>query len=116
MALLYFAAGVNHFINPEFYLPVMPEWMPVKMFLIYVSGFAELLLGILLVFNHTQKFAAQLILVMLVIFLFLIHIPQTIDFYKTGNKDFVFSLIRIAVQFLLIAWAWIYTKGKFKTD
>ncbi|MCY7360840.1 MAG: hypothetical protein LH629_02050, partial [Ignavibacteria bacterium] len=43
-------------------------------------------------------------------------LPQTNEFYKTGNKDFVFSLIRIAVQFLLIAWAWIYTKGKFKTD
>jgi uncharacterized membrane protein len=38
MSLLYIAAGVNHFINPGFYLKIMPSYLPFPVELVYLSG------------------------------------------------------------------------------
>ena len=35
------AAGLNHFINPAFYLKIMPPYLPWHLFLVYLSGFFE---------------------------------------------------------------------------
>lgn len=110
MAFLYAAAGVNHFINPNFYYKIMPSWMPWHLPLVYASGVAEIGLAILLLFPATRITAAWLLIAMLVVFLFTIHIPMSIDFYKTNHPRLVISLIRIPIQFLLLWWAWRYTK------
>jgi uncharacterized membrane protein len=110
MTFLYIVAGVVHLFLPAFYLTIMPSWLPLKMLLIYGSGMAEIVLALLLLPKQTRRIAAQLIMVMLVVYLFIIHIPQSVDFYKTGNKYLLASLIRIPLQFLLLAWAQVYTR------
>ncbi len=110
MALMYVSLGIVHLIKPTLYLAVMPDWLPYKMFLIYVSGVAEMLLGAGLIPVKTRILSAQLIIAMLIVFFFVIHIPQSIDYYQTGNKYFWVTLLRLPIQFLLIAWAWVYTK------
>lgn len=115
MALLYFTAGIYHFYNPEFYLPIMPPWLPAKMLLIYAGGAAEITLAIMLMFKKTRKTGAKLIIAMLVIYLILNHIPQSIMLYKMDDSDLGFSIFRLGLQFLLIAWAWIYTKNTLPT-
>ena len=57
-----------------------------------------------------RPLAARLIIAMLIVFFFAIHIPMSIDYYQTGHKSFVLSLIRLPIQFVLIAWAWRYTQ------
>ena len=84
--------------------------MPQKMLLIYASGVAELGLALLILRDKYQKLAANLIILMLLGFLILIHIPQTIDFHATDNPGFNQSAARIAIQVLLIVWAWSYTR------
>ncbi|PYF77062.1 DoxX family protein [Pedobacter nutrimenti] len=110
MALLYFSAGLVHFLNPDFYLRVMPSWMPLKSTLIYLSGLIEIVLAVLLIMDSTRKVAAWLIIAMLVVYLLMIHIPMSIDFYKSGNKYFLASIARLLGQFVLLFWAAIYTK------
>ena len=51
-------AGINHFINAEFYLRMMPPILPAPLFLIYLSGFFEITLGILLVIPRFTRLAA----------------------------------------------------------
>ena len=110
MILLFVGGGIVHLVMPGSYLMMMPPWFPRQMLWVYISGFSEIALGLLLIPEKTRRFSAQLIILMLIVFLLVIHIPQSIDFYKTGNENFVFSLIRIPVQFVLIGWAWVYTK------
>lgn len=110
MAIMYMALGLMHLVKPTLYLAVMPAWLPFKMFLIYLSGVAEILLGALLIPVRTRMVSAWLIIVMLVVFFFVIHVPQAMEYYQTGNKHFIITLIRLPMQFLLIAWAWPYTK------
>ena len=109
LALGYILAGANHFRVPEFYMPMMPTYMPQPKFMIFLSGVAEILLGILIIPQLTRPFAAWGIVAMLVVF-FSVHI------YMFQMRNSVFKkiplaiiILRIPFQFLLIYWAYLYT-------
>ncbi|RYY97048.1 MAG: DoxX family protein, partial [Chitinophagaceae bacterium] len=57
MALLYVAAGVNHFVHPAMYLAIMPPWLPAHAALVAISGVAEVVLGVLLLVPRTRRAA-----------------------------------------------------------
>lgn len=111
LVLFYVAMGAMHLLYPKQYLVMMPTWMPAHIFLIYLSGIVEIVLGLLLLPLKTRILSAKLIIAMLVVYFFAIHIPQSIDFYQTKNEGFVASIIRLPFQFLLIAWAWLFTQN-----
>lgn len=110
MTGFYVLAGANHFINPGFYITIMPEWIPSHEFLVYLSGAAEIALGLMLITIATRKMASLLIIAMLVVFFFLIHIPMAITFWQETNPLLWVALVRLPIQFVLIAWAWMYVK------
>lgn len=110
MILLYLAAGINHFVNPEFYEKIMPSYIPFHSRCVFLSGIAEILLAFLLLPKVTRKTAAWFIIAMLVVF-FVIHIQMVIDTWTTGGMLFWIAAIRIPLQFVLIWWAYLYTKN-----
>lgn len=110
LVVFYVGSGLMHFINAEQYYFIMPSWLPFHDLLIYLSGVAEIGLGLLLIPVKTRALAAKLIIAMLLVFFFVIHIPQSIDFYRTNNEYFVLTIIRLPIQFLFIAWAWLFAK------
>lgn len=109
MVVFYVAGGINHFVNPEFYLAIMPKWMPWHEFLVQLSGVAEIVLGLLLLPKATRSAAAWLIISMLIVF-FTVHIDMIYDFYVNDKPYFWLTIVRIPIQFLFIAWAYAYTK------
>lgn len=112
LVAFYIFMGSMHFLKPEQYDAMMPSWLPSHSLLILVSGVAEIILGILLIPLKTRAISAKLIIAMLILFLLVIHIPQSVVYYKTGNQDFIASILRLPFQFLLIWWAWLFSKDK----
>ena len=110
LAAFYLFMGSMHFINSEQYFAMMPSWLPSHMFLISLSGIVEIVLAVLLIPIKTRVVAAKLIVVMLVVFFFTIHIPESIEYYRTDNQKFITSMIRLPIQILFIAWAWMFAK------
>lgn len=110
MVFLYGGAGINHFINPKFYINIMPKFLPMQNLLNQVSGVAEIILAIGLLFASTREISAYLIIAMLISF-FLVHIghlfqpPKGAEGYK-----YIFLVIRFLLQFVLIYWAWMVSK------
>jgi uncharacterized membrane protein len=106
MSFLYTAAGVYHFVKPKFYLFMMPPYIPNHTLMVALSGVAEIVLGIGLLFPQTRSLAAWGIILMLIIF-FTVHIYMLTDpkFVKVSQ---VFLWVRIPLQFLLIWWAYQY--------
>lgn len=104
IALFMIYAGIQHFVKPTFFMPFVPEFLPFKTTIIYVSGVAEILVGVLLLINKYAKIGAIGILILL--FLFLpIHIWDV--FAETpaiGSQKA--ALIRLPIQFLLIVIVW----------
>ena len=115
MIVLYVGSGANHFVHPDFYLSILPHPYPCPDFLNASGGVAEIILGFLLLPENTRKISAGAILAMLTVFLVVIHIPMCFIFY--GKNDFMFwvSVIRIPLQFVLIAWAFGFVKEKTGT-
>lgn len=97
-------AGIQHFVKPDFFIPFVPEFLPLKTTIVYASGVAEILVGLLLLIKKYAKIGAIGILVLL--FLFLpIHIWDVFaEVPAIGNRKA--ALIRLPIQFLLIFIVW----------
>ena len=66
----YLFAGANHFIKPEFYYPLIPDYLSdLKLQINIVSGLAEITLAILLIPVKTRKVAGFGIILMLIAFI-----------------------------------------------
>ncbi|NOS84748.1 MAG: DoxX family protein [Ignavibacteria bacterium] len=115
MILFYTAAGLNHFINPAFYLPIMPPYLPWHLQLIYISGAFELLFAFMLIPEKTRRTSAWLIIALLVA-VFPANIQMTINYVSENNPDLWISIVRLPIQLLLIWWAWMFTRENLKTD
>ena len=109
MCGFYILAGWNHFWHPSFYEALMPWYLPFPKFLIFISGVCEIVLGILLIPMATRRVAAYLIIAMLIVF-FIIHVQMLIDFLNTNNKFLWGAILRIPLQFILIWWAYSFSK------
>lgn len=68
MAAAYFLAGINHFRVPEFYLPLIPDYLGYKILLNNLSGVAEVVLALCLINARSRKWAAWGIIAMLLAF------------------------------------------------
>ena len=47
-------AGANHFLSPDFYVRIMPPYLPWHLELVYLSGVCEVALGVLLLIPPCQ--------------------------------------------------------------
>ena len=114
MGPLYVLAGINHFVSPEFYVAIMPPYLPAALLLVYVSGFFEVAGGAGLLAEPTRRMAAWG-LIALYCAVFPANINMAINqVVPTGAQPLpVWALwARLPLQFVLIAWAYRYTKTK----
>jgi uncharacterized membrane protein len=108
MASIYVLAGLNHLRSPKIYIKIMPPYLKYPKELNILSGIAEIVLGIGLLFSSTQSLSAWGIILMLFSFL-------TVHFYMLTNSKAAMGLpkwvliLRIPLQFGLIYWAYQYT-------
>jgi uncharacterized membrane protein len=66
MAILYILAGLNHFKNPKFYLRIVPPFLPFPKWINWISGIAEIILGIMLFIPSTRILGAWGIIALLI--------------------------------------------------
>jgi uncharacterized membrane protein len=109
MSALYIFTGVSHFIIPDYFLAIMPPYVPWHIQLVYISGACEILLALLLLPRSTRRIAAWL-LIALLIAVFPANIQMMINFANENNPGLWYTILRLPIQVLLIWWAWIYAK------
>ena len=112
MSVFYIGVGFAHFISPEKFLLIMPPYLPFHLELIYVSGFVEILLGVLLLIKRFRFFAGFGLIVLL-IFVF----PANIYLYTSdiardayGQISKLDALIRMFFQLPLIMIAYWHSQ------
>ena len=112
MTAFYVVAGANHFRAPDFYLPMMPASLPWPLGLIYVSGIAEMVLGVGLLAPALRRTAAWgLIALLIAVFPANLHVAlHNIPIGGRSEGLGVWNWIRLPLQGVLIAWAWWYTR------
>ena len=105
MGVIYTILGVVHFTHTGFYRPLMPKFLPAHNLLIYLSGVAEIVLGIGILFPQTRSFALWGLIAMLIVFL-IVHVNMLFPGNQLGISPWILWL-RIPIQFILIYWAYL---------
>ncbi|MCC6873236.1 MAG: DoxX family membrane protein [Sandaracinaceae bacterium] len=103
MGLLYVAAGLNHFRDAQFYMRIMPPWIPWHAPLVWLSGAIELVLGIGVLVPATRRWACWgLVALLMAVFPANVHAalhPETMGIPAWA------AWARLPLQLPLIAWA-----------
>lgn len=111
MGIFYMFAGSMHFLRPDAYMPMMPPYLPWHLFLIYLSGLVEVLVGVGVLIPTTRRLAAwSAILLLIAVFPANIHIAlHNVPVFGAEEGAGVLNWIRLPFQGVLILWAWWYT-------
>lgn len=116
MGVLYVVAGVMHFVAPKVYAQIIPPAFPRPLELVYLSGVAEIVLGLGVLIPRTRRHSAWgLILLLLAIFPANVYMA-THDLVLEGVPEWAstpsdaVTWARLPLQGVLILWAWWYTQ------
>jgi uncharacterized membrane protein len=115
MAVLYVIAGAMHFLVPEVYVQIVPPVLPGPLTLVYLSGIAEIALGLGLLHPRTRRLAAWgLIGLLIAIFPANVYMATSgVVIEGTpggGDPSEIVRWGRLPLQVILVAWAWWYTR------
>ena len=113
--------GIGHFIIPKPLDLIVPEFLPGDpRFWTYISGVAEIFIGIMLVSNSAKVIFGKTIrlwgaIFSLALFLtvYIANIKMAIDWSSREWPDPLIAYARLPLQFPLFYWAWKVIK-KFK--
>jgi uncharacterized membrane protein len=116
MGLFYLFAGISHFTNPGFFRQIVPPFLPAPGLLVVVTGVAEIVLGSLVMVPATRRAAAWGVIALLVV-VYPANIYQAVSHPELvdppawiGQPSEAALLVRLPLQFVLMYWAWRYTR------
>lgn len=116
MGAFYVVAGTMHFVLPNVYVQIIPPFFPRRLALVYLSGLAEVGLGIGVMLPRTRRLAAWgLIALLVAIFPANIYMA-THDVTLTGvpawasDPSDATAWARLPFQAVFILWAYWYTQ------
>ena len=116
MGLLYVVAGVSHFRAPRAFERVVPHQLPRPKALVYLSGLAEIALGVGVLFERTRRLSAWGIVALLVA-VFPANVYTVTDDVapelvpdRLNDVARLAAWVRLPMQAVLIGWAWLYTR------
>jgi uncharacterized membrane protein len=102
-------AGANHFRMPAFYVSIMPDYLPWHLVLVYLSGIAEIVVGALLLFEFSRRFAAwSAFALFIAVFPANLQMALHTELYPQFSP--VALWLRLPLQAVLLAWAYWLTR------
>ena len=109
MSYFYIQIGIKHFTDPNWFMQIMPPYLPYHLQLVYLSGFFEIILGILLIFKKTRYIAGWgLILLLIAVFPANIYLAQTNGAAMGISPEIAWG--RLPIQAIFIALAYWHSK------
>lgn len=106
LGVAFIGAGINHFLNSEFYTAIMPPYIPYHLKIVYLSGILEILGGLGILVPKTQQWAGYgLIALLLAVFPANIYMAMNSELFKNIAPAWALYL-RLPLQFILIAWVY----------
>lgn len=109
LSLSLIVAGILHFVMPKFYLKIMPKYLPKPLELVIISGIAEIICGLLLLFPFTQNFGAYATIALLIA-VFPANLEMSRIYFVKKKKGFWLTILRLPLQLMLIWWAFQFIK------
>jgi len=111
LTLFLIAAGCNHFLQPDLHIAMIPAMLPAPRTLVLVSGIAQVVGGLGLVFRSTRRVAAWGVVVLLIVLL-PANVNMALHHLPYGNHQVPAWILwaRVPLQAVFVAWAWWFTR------
>lgn len=111
LILMFLLAGANHFNNPDFYVSIMPPYLPFHSQLAYIAGIFEIIGALGLLFAKSRKVAGYgLVILLILIFPANIHMAIHPEYFPQYSPMSIY--LRLPLQFLFIVWVYWATLRK----
>jgi uncharacterized membrane protein len=112
LAMFVISTGTLHFVRPDPFVAIVPDYLPQPLLLVYVSGFFEILGGIGLMIPHIRRPAGWgLMALFIAVFPANIHMAlHQLPF--NGVVHPIGNWMRLPFQAVLIAWAYWVMRGE----
>jgi len=108
-SFIFIYVGIDHFLNPKFYLSIMPPILPFHLAAVLLSGFFEIIGGIgILIPSLRKKAAWGLAALIVAVYPANIYLAQTNG--AAMNTSALVAWGRLPFQFLFIGIAYWHTK------
>ena len=112
MSIAYTYVGVRHFIDPDFFLAIMPNYLSMHLFFVYLTGLMEVVFWLLLAFRKTRKFASYgIIILLLIVFPANIHLVESELSQSILEVSKEQTIIRLPFQGLFLILAFWHSKN-----
>lgn len=113
LVVFFLTSGINHFRDPGFYYPLIPDYLPFPGFINIASGILEIALGLGIILPISRQMAAKGMIILLLAF-----VPSHIYFIQLGGCVSAglcvpawTAWVRLAlVHPLLILWVWYHRR------
>ena len=110
-SIFYVIVGIKHFIEPEYFLSIVPPYLPYHLELVYISGLFEILFGLLILFPKYRYYGAiGLILLLVAVFPANIYLAQSKEAQEALGATQEIATWRLPIQGVLI-WIAYYIRG-----
>lgn len=105
IAGMFVAAGVAHFVQPDFFVQIVPPYLPAPKLLVYVSGAFEIFGGVGVLFPSVRVYAGWL-LILLLLAVFPANVHMALHPEEFARIPAWALYLRLPLQFVLIAWVY----------
>ena len=104
--------GTLHFVQPGFFVKIMPPYLPWHLELVYLSGVFEAALGLALLVPRTSRLAAWGIIALLIaVFPANIYLYQHQELLPASP---MVHFLRLPLQGVFILWAYWHTRPRLE--
>ncbi len=108
LAIFMVVAGTMHFVNPAFFLKIMPPYLPLHRELVILSGVFEIVLGVLLLVPRCSRLAAWGVIALLIaVFPANIYLYQHQEILPASP---IIHLLRLPLQGVFVLWAFWHAR------
>ena len=106
MSLFYVSVGINHFLNPEWFVKIVPPMLlEFNYKLVYLSGVCEVMFGLLILIPKARYYAAWgLILTLAAVFPANIYLAQTNGVAMDTTAAVAWFRLPFQTVFILLAY------------
>ena len=106
--LFFFAAGVNHFLNPQFYDSIVPSFIPFPRFVHQFTGLIEIVVPLLFLTKYRKEAALAMIFLLIVLYganlyVWINNLPYGRNYWSNQQHFFRFllQLMYIGITYII---------------
>ncbi len=111
----FFGGGVQHFLNTEFFVAIVPPWVPFAEPVVYISGVFEIALALLILWPKVRPLAGWgLVALTIAVTPANIHMWLHPELFPEVSPTLL--SVRLVVQVLLLILIWWSTRVDSETE